>query len=199
VVSGASKGWGPHAHSKQSVSLPSYCLAEPQVMMSKVLCAALFIGLGGAGAYGVNHFRWQQSTAGSVQTDPSLSRADLETKYRLQERCADRAKEFYEERYAGLELELNRHRKPGSSFIHTVYQSHYNTRLNKCFIYAQTKYLPWDVKKTIEYTLAVQDVNTRQEYASYSKTECEVRGSTCDSELEWWRLVKPYIEELAEF
>ena len=145
-----------------------------------------------------------------MQTDTGfekLPHLDTETKYRLQERCADRAKKYYEEAYAALEEEFNRKRKQTDPYMHSVYESHYNLGLNKCFILAQLKYFPIHLaeEKTI-MTYYVEDVNTRQQYAWYTGSifhgtigmnVCEVHGSACNSESEWWLLVKPYIEELA--
>jgi hypothetical protein len=142
------------------------------------------------------YFHGQQTA--TVEAQPNL---DAEAKYRLQERCADRAKIFHQEEYAEVEQGLNqtlKERKSDFSIL-TIYQSHYNARFNKCFIWAQTKYPP----KTT-YSMSIQDVNTRQQYAYYanssnSPSNCMVSGIACKSESEWWTLVKPYIEELASF
>jgi hypothetical protein len=152
-----------------------------------------------ASNYIANYFHWQRPYAQSIQTVDHPPPLDLEMKYRLQERCADRAKTFYEEEYAPLDEISNRNRKPGEGSMLTVYESHYNPQLNKCFIFAQTKIFP-NERKT--FTFEVKDVNTRQQYAYYSGydiSQCEVHGTACNSELEWWQLVKPYIEELATF
>ncbi|HZR62655.1 MAG TPA: hypothetical protein VFA80_17050 [Xanthobacteraceae bacterium] len=176
-------------------------------MIAKIFGAAFLMILGGLGGYVLAsnpqlsaYLHWQQPIA---QPTEMQSRIDPEMKYRLQERCADRAKKFYEEEYEQLEEEANKSRKTGDPILHTVYLNHYNEHLNKCFIFAQTKVLlSHDPRDANKYMFTVQDVNTRQQYAYYSGydiSQCKVRGSSCNSELEWWQLVKPYIEELASF
>jgi hypothetical protein len=172
-------------------------------MIPKIVGAAFLIVLGGLAGFLLAsnpqvaaYLHWQQPMAEATKLQ---SRVDPDMELRLQERCADRAKKFYEEEYAQLEQELSLRKKQTDPTVFTVYESHYNLRLNKCFILATTKVFPHDGKEKTTYALHVQDVNTRQQYAYYSRTECEVRGTTCNSESEWWHLVKPYIEELASF
>jgi hypothetical protein len=174
-------------------------------MASKILGAALLIVLGGLGGYVLasnphimNLFHWQRPIERPVQTDAGfekLTDLDPETKYRLKERCADRAKTFYEEEYASLGETLN-HAGSGGTYI-VLYESHFNERLNGCLIFEQLKFLGKDAKQARIITMEVRDVNTRQMYALYTGSMCDVHGTTCTSELEWWLLVKPYIEELA--
>jgi hypothetical protein len=100
-------------------------------MISKILNAAILLLVGGVVGYVVasdarltRYFHGQQTA--TVEAQPNL---DAETKYRLQERCADRAKIFHQEEYAEVEQEVNRMireapRGESSStpYIHTIYE-----------------------------------------------------------------------------
>jgi hypothetical protein len=170
-------------------------------MILKIFGAVLLIVLGVFGGYVLasnprilNYFHPQQTTARPVATDELLPQLDAEAKYRLQERCADRAKKFYEEEYAPNSQTMNQFARGGIYL--DVYESHFNARLNGCFIFEQLKFIATKGETSI-ITMEVRDVITRQTYALYTGSMCDVYGTTCKSEFEWWHLVKPYIEELA--
>lgn len=98
-----------------------------------------------------------------------------------------------EEEYAQVSQTMNQGTRGGTYL--DVYESHFNVQLNGCFIFEQLKFLSKGEPRII--TMEVRDVNTRQTYALYTGSMCDVHGTTCTSELEWLLLVKPYIEELA--
>jgi hypothetical protein len=183
-------------------------------MIPKIVGATFLVILGGLGGYVLASSPQLLAYLHLVRPSPikpqiadegfkriEAPRIDPEVKYRLQERCADRAKKFYEEEYEQLDEAVNERRKTGDPIMQTVYQDHYNEHLNKCFIFAQRRVLlSKDPKDANVYTYEVQDVNSRQQYAYYTGydiRQCNVHGSSCNSESEWWLLVKPYIEELA--
>lgn len=163
-------------------------------MTSKIVGAVLFIMLGGIGGYVlasnphvIAYFHRQELTLLADHAQPHL---DPETKYRLQERCADRAKKFYEDEYEQSYVESTKHLK-SSNFIIQTYLDHYNEQLNKCFMLVRIKSSTWGGYEVV-------DVNSREQIATYfSEYDCQVHEITCRSESDWWALVQPYIEELA--
>jgi hypothetical protein len=176
-------------------------------MIPKILGAAFLVILGGFGGYVLAsnpqvtaYLHRQQLPPQPFKVQPSeiqQANIDPETKYRLQERCADQAKKFFEEEDAPLAMELNR--TQNNLRIIPTYESHYNIRLNSCFVLVSERYFDASagMKEMGEPTLEVRNAVTRQEYANFIGSKvCEVRGMTCNSQSEWWLLVKPYIEEL---
>lgn len=96
--------------------------------------------------------------------------------YELQEKCGKRCEERFKNNY-----------KPE----YAMYQSHYNKKLNKCFI------LVHFFKQNIK---ALFDVNENKQYGIFSpniedKSSCGVLEKECKTEDEWNALVKPYMEE----
>jgi hypothetical protein len=82
---------------------------------------------------------------------------------------------------------------------HSIQQSHYNSRLNKCFA-IENIYLG-DPKSEM---MALFDVNESKYYGghygrtddpSWMKPFCQVKEKDCHSKAEWNELVKPYMEE----
>jgi hypothetical protein len=160
-------------------------------MTSKIFGAALLIVLGGLGGYVValnphivNYFRGQQPVVRPVQMDELPPRLDPEMKYRLQERCADRAKTLFETDY-----------NLGVGGIISNYENHFNASLDKCFMLVWTKDITKGEAKTI--TLELIDAIENRRYGFWSSSDCEVRDQYCRTESEWWELVQPYLEKLA--
>jgi hypothetical protein len=183
-------------------------LFEANAMTSKIFGAVLLIVLGGLGGFVLAsnpqvaaYLHWQQPPPQPVKVQPSeiqQANIDPETKYRLQERCADQAKKFFEEQKAPRAIELNS--AQNKLRILPTYESHYNIRLNSCFVLVIERHFSADMKETYEPSLEVSNPVTLQDYAYYyGSSGCKVRGVTCNSQSEWWQLVKPYIEELASF
>lgn len=98
----------------------------------------------------------------------------------LQERCNQRCEAWsksYMQKYPGDKL---------------TYESHYNTRLNKCFMLvtyskSQLKSLKEISENKIYGSLLVKQDSTT--------LLCNVLETQCKTEKEWNALVKPYMEE----
>lgn len=77
----------------------------------------------------------------------------------------------------------------GDKFTH---QCHYNTKLNKCFIFVNYS------KKNLK---VLREINENKIYGSFRAKQdgtaviCNVLEKTCNSEEEWNTLVKPFTEE----
>jgi hypothetical protein len=175
-------------------------------MISKIVGAAFLITLGGLGGYVLAsnpqilpYLHQQQPETSNLTARPTETRPriDPETRYRLQERCAERAKLFFEQEYAWLTHEMNQRSKPGDGTYLDVYESHFNVQHNACLIFRMLRHLKTG-QEAITEMMMVDDVTTRHSYALYTKNSmCDVNGVPCQSELEWFALAKPYIEELA--
>lgn len=110
--------------------------------------------------------------------------------YELQERCGRRAAEIF-----AKEFGQNITNTEGGQVI-ANYENHYNTRLNKCFIFETSDTLMHENgKSTSIKVLIVADVNANKIYANFDPMQCDVQGQTCHSEQEWRALIKPLMEE----
>jgi len=111
----------------------------------------------------------------------------LKEKFELSERCGKKAAELFEKSWGKREDELNH------------YESHYNSRLNKCF------YVEWtnSLKDGFPFFSSIlYDLNENKEYGSYAmwmkfpeKPLCQVQMKSCESQDEWAELIKPFIKD----
>ncbi|MHB8138002.1 MAG: hypothetical protein ACYDGO_06380 [Smithellaceae bacterium] len=115
-------------------------------------------------------------TISFVGCDNKLSTKEL---YNLQEKCGKQSEEWY-----------------GNKDKPLSYQSHYNKKLNKCFILVS-------VNTDSDYQGEMLfDVNENKEYGTYVRGKksdtidlCDVLEKECKSFEEWKSLIKPYMEE----
>ena len=132
--------------------------------------------------------------------------ADLDTKkltsskeeYELQERCGKHCEEVFNKKFPSESYGDEN----GGQWI-SNYESHYNRKLNKCFILVtSTRY----AKDDTYLDKVLVEVNSNKEYGVCSgKKErgqlvppvifCNVLENRCQSESEWDAIVKPYMEE----
>jgi len=111
----------------------------------------------------------------------------LKEKSELSEQCGKKAAELFEKSWGKREDELNH------------YESHYNSRLNKCF------YVEWtnSLKDGFPFFSSIlYDLNENKEYGSYAmwmkfpeKPLCQVQMKSCESQDEWAELIKPFIKD----
>jgi len=115
---------------------------------------------------------------------PSALNQDLSEKYGLLEKCGNHAEEWfkvYQQNYPGDKL---------------TYKNHFNTKLNKCFIYItsfqsggyQTVSL-FDVSENKKYGSCVGVIDDEEHFA------CAFLNKDVKSKTEWDSLVKPFMEE----
>jgi hypothetical protein len=102
--------------------------------------------------------------------------------YELQERCGKRAEQIYEKDFPVGE------RKGLESF-----ESHYNIRLNRCFMLEENATLTKDASTTKLLTLI--DVNANKIYGSFNPFICDVQNVTCKSEQEFRALFRQFMED----
>jgi hypothetical protein len=118
--------------------------------------------------------------------------------YELSERCGKTCAQRFKEEYG----------KEGTypyngQLITRGYTSHYNAKLNKCFILIEDSVISKEASKS----KLLWDINENKEYGQYfafredkklfhmKTTLCVVLEMSCKSEQEWDLLVKPYMEE----
>jgi hypothetical protein len=115
--------------------------------------------------------------------------------YELQERCGRRCQEVFKEQFGRGQA--------GDKDCHYLsnYESHYNIRLNKCFILVRTSAY---CKDSVTEMDDLVDVNSNKIYGNFigdtfGKTTIKPSGNVldnhCNSLSEWDALVKPYMEE----
>jgi hypothetical protein len=109
----------------------------------------------------------------------------------LQEKCQKAAKEEY--RYRLLSEEVGT--------IISAYTAHYNVKLQKCFILLKETIRPKNKGKPvfIEYLV---DVDENKSCGSFFRVgrgteplECRVDTVACNSQVDWYLLIKPYLEQ----
>jgi hypothetical protein len=135
-----------------------------------------------------------------------VSSVNAQSTLALQEKCAEGAKKFFLDRvnlYGGSWGNFSDEKASGSN----SFASHYNKKLDKCFIRIQCFYIQKDRKddNPIYYTIELFDVFGgkqygcfwREQYKNYNwpVTRCEVGDKKCTTEKEFENLVRPYMEE----
>jgi hypothetical protein len=112
--------------------------------------------------------------------------------YELRERCGKRAQEVWKRDFGDQDTKT-RH-------VVSVYENHYNSKLNKCFLAVNTS-VTEDNKVTQERKL--YDVDENKTYARYSSDgpflTCTIyignAKRQCGSELQWLDLIQIYIPD----
>jgi hypothetical protein len=108
----------------------------------------------------------------------------------LKAKCEKKCEEHFRKEYGNGRLNDGRRM--------VSYQSHYNRKLNKCFIMVDTTFNVEKHKLSYREKFLF-DVNYLRDYAFYHDsgkiTFCDVERNKCGSEAEWISLVKPYMEE----
>ena len=124
-----------------------------------------------------------------------------------QEECAEGAKKFFFERidlYGGTWGEFSNEKEFGWN----KFQSHYNRKLDKCFIRIVCTRYPKNRKEDepIFYSIELFDIFEGKEYGSFwreryknNKTpiiRCEVGTNKCTNEQEFENLIHSYVEQV---
>lgn len=128
----------------------------------------------------------------------------------LQEKCANGARESFERKYCGDQSQIY----PSGCFVvdlfgayYWSYESHYNKKLDKCFLLAHGHTGYKGLPKFNDYSLI--DVFEGKVYATYfartgyeknlflypDVAECSVGDKQCKSLVEFENLIRPYMEE----
>ena len=119
-----------------------------------------------------------------IKESSSVSEKDLSEKYDLLEKCGKQSEEWFKSHQQNY---------PGDKL---TYKNHYNTRLNKCFIYTTS------FQSGGYQILNLTDVYENKKYGSCVGTIGEEDDFFCDfldkdvtGKKEWDSIVKPYMEE----
>jgi hypothetical protein len=121
--------------------------------------------------------------------------ASTKEEYELRERCNKRAEERFKSEYGDGLVRYN-------SQLHAVtdYTTHYNRKLNKCFVLLSAVFLTDDKKRNVLKRFV--DINENIELGTFEnlssldrKITCFVFDKECYSETEWNSLVKSYMED----
>ena len=112
--------------------------------------------------------------------------------YQLQEQCGKRCEELFKTKYGNGTI--NDKEQLGT----ISYQSHYNKKMNKCFILLDENGYRKSNDKTYKIKTLL-DVNENKTYGFFynfvTLTFCDVLEKKCKSKEEWDSLVKPHMEE----
>jgi hypothetical protein len=126
----------------------------------------------------------------TLKEDSYAQAKNVRKELELSQRCEKRCDEHFKKEYGnGI---LNNGRRT------VTYESHYNKKLNKCFIILTTNFIIEKYNKSYKEKFLF-DVNYLRDYGFYHNsgtiTFCDVERYKCGSEEEWVSLVKPYMEE----
>ncbi len=124
----------------------------------------------------------------------------IKEEHKLQERCGKDAENYFR-RFYGTGYYKS---YEGTSLFH--YATHYNRKLNKCFVLLMGELIPRNTeemeKNGVTTDKELWDINDHMLYGWFFKfyeskkpVRCGVLGKDCHSESEWDSLVKPYMEE----
>jgi hypothetical protein len=126
-------------------------------------------------------------------------RATAKELYELRERCGKTCAQRFKEEYGKEGIYSDNDEKGARS-----YNSHYNTKLNKCFILiTDMDYGPnngglikllWDVNENKEYGQLILLQKDKLPFST-KVSYCRFLEKQCYSEQEWDLLVKSYMEE----
>jgi hypothetical protein len=125
-----------------------------------------------------------------IREDSYAQAKNLRKELELSQKCEKKCEEHFRKEYGnGI---LNNGKRT------VTYESHYNKKLNKCFIILTTNFMIEKYNKRYKEKFLF-DVNYLRDYGFYHNsgtiTFCDVEKNKCGSEEEWVSLVKPYMEE----
>lgn len=128
-----------------------------------------------------------------------VSSANAQSTLALQEKCAEGAKKFFLERinlYGGSWGSFSDEK--GHGYNH--FTSHYNKKLDKCFIRLEYSYFPKDKNEKVFKSIEIWNAFEGNRLAGCSlpildPMDCEVGNKKCNSLSEFNNLIRPYMEE----
>jgi hypothetical protein len=121
--------------------------------------------------------------------------AQDKVQYELQERCGNLAARTFQKEWGSNSVNTK------DGHMTADYENHYSARLNKCFyLEISTSYVERKEGITTIKSLLLYDLNENKRYGEFRELGdllrlCEVRGTRCNSEAEWRRLARRYLEE----
>jgi hypothetical protein len=129
-----------------------------------------------------------------------VSSVNAQSTLALQEKCAEGAKKFFLDRITGYGGEWGFFNSKGFGRGYNDFTSHYNKKLDKCFIRIDFHSFPEAKTKRALNVIDVWNVFEGTHIASLSTSvelliDCVVADKTCNSASEFEALIKPYMEE----
>ncbi len=118
----------------------------------------------------------------------------------LQEKCAEGAKKFFLDRISGYGGEWGFFDSKGFGKGYNSFTSHYNKKLDKCFIRIECHIFSDKTHEAIN-TIDIWNVFEGTHIGRLStpvelpQSDCVVAGKTCNLPSEFEALIKPYMEE----
>lgn len=137
-------------------------------------------------------------TAAPVSTTRAVTSA--RDSYELSERCGRTVREWFMGEWGqGTKTD------PDGTRMSSSFASHYNAKLNKCFLVLRTNIYSTDRKtgaRTLSQSWDLNDFNDNRDVGDYFKsndelspTSCEVGEQKCASAEAWDALVRPYMQD----
>jgi hypothetical protein len=133
-----------------------------------------------------------------------VSPANAQSTLALQEKCAQGAKKFFFERINSYGGKRGLYRDEGG-LGSNKFESHYNKKLDKCFIRIESTYISKKDDDPIYYSIELFDVFEGKQYGCFWReqykninwrvTRCEVGIEKCTNEQEFGNLIRLYVGE----
>jgi hypothetical protein len=157
-------------------------MKEKKGVASMMLCIAILILFASASVYSATN---------------NLRPLTVKELYELKERCGKTCAQRFKEEYGKEGIYSDKDSKGLRS-----YNSHYNAKLDKCFILIEDTSYPPVVSRQKLLLDIIENKIYGEFYAFsvdkkglYDITQCQVQRKPCKSEQEWDSLIKPFMEE----
>lgn len=121
----------------------------------------------------------------------AISAKDL---YELQEKCSKTCGDWFENEWGNGIVNTD------DGFMTSSYESHYNKKMNKCFMLQRTTHFSNKSNSNVMESADLWDIQSNKDYGSFillnnSIMMCKVNDVNCKSRNEWESLTKPYIND----
>jgi len=131
---------------------------------------------------------------------PVVNIAYAQSTLALQEKCAEGAKKYFFGHINSYGGSWGIFRDFGGSkgLGRNHFTSHYNKKLDKCFIRIEFSFIPEDKNEMSINTIDIYNVFEGSYFGGFSPKPslmCEVGNKTCKSQQEFEALIKPFMEE----
>lgn len=137
---------------------------------------------------------------------PALSQEkkskELSTKelYEFSEKCGKYTADEFKKSFGSEGMKSGK-----DGITNNMYSNHYNAKLNKCFMMLKSWFIPKEKDGNVIDTKTLIDIVENKEIAELTIVKekdhkvriltCIILDESCNSEYEWEKFVKPYMEE----
>ncbi len=113
--------------------------------------------------------------------------------YEFQEKCRKSADEVFHKHWDDNPAIF------GDYMISSSYQNHYNKKLNKCILWATTNSASLKKEYKSQISMTLLDIQENRDIGVFASIgmevkQCFVDNEDCSSQLEWVKLIIPYME-----